>query len=95
MTEYLPDHKREVSLSDLAYAEFEEALAEEQRLLRQIDDRLTNTTDRLAAERLVLDQYASRVDAALRRSRAALEKWIAAVRQEEAARDEHSASQGS
>ena len=65
---------------DAAYAEFEAAFSEQSRLLGEIDQIFRTTDDRIAAERVVVEQYAPSVDEAIRRSRATLEAWVAALR---------------
>ncbi len=81
MTESLPEKKGEDPSSlDRTHAEFVAALNEEYRLMSQIDKILKTAEDRAVAERLVLDQYAPLVDAAIRHSRTALEEWLADLR---------------
>jgi len=61
---------------DKAYADLSTAEDEVAKIFAEIDQVLKSTSDRLAAEKIVVEQYAPRVDEAMKKSRAAFDKWM-------------------
>ncbi len=68
---------------DKKYREFQKAMDEVDRVMREIDDVFARTADRAEAEKIVLESLASLMDAAMKKSDDALREWLGALRQSE------------
>lgn len=66
---------------DRAYAELTAAIAEETRILREMDDILQASENREEAEKLILKTHAPLMDAAMKKTREAQDKWIAILKE--------------
>ena len=66
---------------DKAYAELTAAISEETRILREMDDILQASEDREEAEKLILKTHAPLMDAAMKKTREAQDKWIAILKE--------------
>ena len=64
---------------DKLYADLLAREDEERKILAEIDQVLKSTPDRKAAERIVLEKIAPRMDKAMQKSREALDKWLATI----------------
>ena len=69
-------NKTPESIEDQKYREFQEAMAEEDRIMQEIDNVLVSTSDRAEAEKIVLEKWASLMDEAMKKSREALKAWL-------------------
>jgi len=70
---------KQESVEDQRYKEFQAALDEQERILKEIGDLFSRTPDRAEAEKIVLEQYAPRLDHALTRSRETLDSWLVSI----------------
>ena len=66
---------------DKAYAELKAAEDEETKILKEMDKILQSSENREEAEKLILQTHAPLMDAAMRRSREALDKWLAIIKE--------------
>ena len=64
---------------DKLYADLLAAEDEERKIMAEIDQVLKSTPDHKAAERIVLEKIAPRMDRAMQKSREALDKWLATI----------------
>lgn len=81
MNEQFKD-KKDFTLEDLEnklYEEFKAAESEKDRIMKEIDDILANTPDRVEAEKIILEKYARLMDEAAQKSAKALEAWFNAM----------------
>ena len=62
------------------YTVLQEAMNKEDRIMKEIDNVLTTTSDREEAEKIVLERYAPQMDEAMKKSRQALDEWLEAIR---------------
>ena len=63
-------------LEDQKHRELQEAMNEEDRIMREIDNVLDTTSDRAEAEKIVLEKWASLMDEAMKKSGEALRTWL-------------------
>ncbi len=68
------------NLEECKYMAWKAATEKEEQLSREIEDVFANTPDRAEAERMVISQYASLLDAASGESARALTEWLEAIR---------------
>lgn len=68
-------------IDDPKYAELHEAMDEEDRILKEIEKVLATAPDRAEAERIVLKEYAPRMDEAMKKSREALDEWLRSIQE--------------
>jgi len=66
---------------DKAYAELTAAINKETRILKEMDEILQSSEDREDAEKLILKTHAPLMDAAMKKSREAQDKWIAILKE--------------
>ena len=69
------------NLEDQEYRELQEAMDEEDRIMREIDNVLASTPDRAEAEKIVLERWAPLMDEAMRKSGEALKAWLDTMRE--------------
>lgn len=62
-------------LEDQKYKAFQEAMDEEDRIIKEIDNVL-KTMPKEEAEKIVLENYAPLMDEAMQRSKRALQEWL-------------------
>lgn len=62
------------AIEDLKYKAFQEAMDEEDRVIKEIDNVL-KTMPREEAEKIVFEKYALLMDEAMQRSKRALQEW--------------------
>lgn len=67
------------NLEDQKYAALQVAMDEEDRIMKEIDNVFTTTSDRAEAEKIVLEKYASQMDEAMKKSRQSLDEWLRAI----------------
>lgn len=65
-----------------SYEQLGKALDQEDRILREMRAVLERTPDRAEAERIILNEWASRMDSAMNESREAMHQWLAEARGE-------------
>lgn len=63
------------SAEDRAWVACEAAMDEENLLWKEIEDILKNTPDRKVAENIILENYAARMDEAMKKSGEAFRRW--------------------
>lgn len=68
-------------LEEQKHQEYLGAQAEEERILAEISNALTNAPDRAQAERTVLKELGPAMDAAMQKSHEALGAWLDALRE--------------
>ncbi len=66
--------------ANFAYADLQAVLHAENMILEAIDRVLSSSSDRVAAEKLIIKEYAPKMDGAIKKSREALEKWLATLK---------------
>ena len=64
------------------FQDLENALNEERRIMREIDELLKSTPDRAEAEKTVLEKLAPQMDEAVKKSREALDAWLEEIRRQ-------------
>jgi glutathione S-transferase len=69
------------NLEDRKHRELQEAMDEEDRIMREIDNVLANTPDRADAEKIVLEKWAPLMDEAMKKSGEALKAWLDTMRE--------------
>ena len=69
------------NLEDPKHRELQEAMDEENRIMREIDNVLASTPDRAEAEKIVLEKWAPVMDEAMRKSGEALKAWLDTMRE--------------
>jgi hypothetical protein len=65
-----------------SYEQLVKALDQEDKILREMRAVLERTPDRAEAERIILNEWASRMDSAMNESREAMYRWLAEARGE-------------
>lgn len=78
MTEQFKEEKGE-NLEDQKYVALQVAMAEEDRVMKEMDDVFATTPDREGAEKIVLEKYAPLMSEAMKKSRQALDEWLNAM----------------
>jgi hypothetical protein len=68
------------NLEDQEYRELQEAMNEEDRIMREIDNVFASTPDRAEAEKIVLEKLAPLMDEAMKKSGEALKAWLNTMR---------------
>ena len=63
------------------YAELTAAINEETRILKEMDEILQSSEDREEAEKLILKAHVPLMDAAMKKTREAQDKWIAILKE--------------
>lgn len=71
------------NLEDQKYKELQVAMDKENRIMKEINDIFTNTSDRKAAEDVVLHKYGSALESAMEKSKESLEAWLDAIKKSE------------
>lgn len=69
------------NLDDQKHRELQEAMDEEDRIMREIDNVFAGMPDRAEAERIVLEKWAPLMDKAMKKSGEALRAWIDTMRE--------------
>ena len=69
------------NLEDQKYKEMRAAEDEVDRIMKEIDNVLTNTPDRAEAEKIVLEKWAPLEDEAMKKSREAFNVWLDAIKE--------------
>jgi hypothetical protein len=69
------------TLENQKYKELRAAIDEENRIWQEIKNVLATTPDQKEAEKIILKQYASLIDEAMRKSRKTLDEWLEAILQ--------------
>ncbi len=69
------------SLVEQKYKEMRAAEDEVEQIMKEIENVLANTPDRVEAEKIVLEKYAPLEDEAMKKSREALNAWSDAIRE--------------
>lgn len=64
------------NLGDQKYRELQEAMGEEDRVMREIDNVFASTPDRAEAEKIVLEKWALSMDETMKKSGEALKAWL-------------------
>lgn len=64
------------NLEKQKYLEFTKAMDEESRIIDEINKIFDSTSDRAAAEKIILDTLAEQMDAALQKSKTAQVAWL-------------------
>lgn len=65
-----------------SYEQLVKALDQEDKILREMRALLERTPDRAEAERIILNEWALRMDSAMNESREAMHQWLAEARGE-------------
>jgi len=76
-------NKTPESIEDQKYHELQEAMDEEERIMREIDNVLASTSDRAGAEKIVLEKWAPLMDEAMKKSHEALKAWLGTMQEGE------------
>jgi len=72
------------SLEDQKYLALRAAMAEEERVMREIDEVFANTTiitSQKGAEKIVLERLAPQMDGAMKESKQAFDDWVRAIQE--------------
>jgi len=69
------------NLEDQKHRELQEAMDEEDRIMREIDNVLASTQDKAEAEKIVLEKLAPLMDEAMKKSSEALRVWLDTMRE--------------
>lgn len=69
------------SLENKKYKELQEAMDEEGRIMKEIDNLFSSTSDRAKAEKIVLEKLAPLMDEGMKKSSEALKAWLDAMRE--------------
>ncbi len=64
------------NLEEQKYKDLQAAMDEENRIMKEINDVFASGLDRVEAERIVLEQYASLMDEAIKKSSETLKAWL-------------------
>jgi len=70
-------------LDDQEYKEFQEALKEEEKIIKEIDNVFATTSNQEEAEKIVLETIATRMDEAMKKTGVALKVWIDSIKKED------------
>jgi hypothetical protein len=70
-------------LDDQEYKEFQEALKEEEKIIKEIDNVFATTSNQEEAEKIVLETIATRMDEAMKKTSVALKVWIDSIKKED------------
>ncbi len=68
-------------LEDQKHKELQAAMAEEDRIMKEIDNVFAITSDRMEAEKIVLEKLAPSMDEAMKKSSEALKVWLDTMRE--------------
>ncbi len=68
-------------IEEQKYAALQEAINEEESIMKEIDGILASTPNREEAEKIVLEKYASQMDEAMKKSRQALDEWLEVIKE--------------
>ena len=71
------------NLEDQKHRELQEAMGEEDRIMREIDNILASTPNRAEAEKIVLEKWAPLMDEAMKKSSESLKAWFNAMKESE------------
>ena len=69
------------NLEDQKHRELQEAMDEENRIMREIDNVFAGTPDRTEAGKIVLEKWAPLMDEAMKKSGEALKIWLDVMRE--------------
>jgi len=69
------------NIEDIKYATLQEAMHEENRIMKEISNVFATTSNQAEAEKVVLEEYASQMDEAMRKSRLALDEWLNIIKE--------------
>jgi len=69
------------NLEDQKHRELREAMDEEDRIMREIDNVFASMPDRAEAEKIVLENWAPLMDEAMKKSGEALKAWLETMRE--------------
>lgn len=69
------------NLGDQKYRELQEAMDEENHIIKEIDNVLTSTSDREEAEKIIFEKWAPLMDGAIKKTSEVQRAWLDAIRE--------------